>query len=479
MAQARTQSNAMLYALVTFVALFVVGVVCAVVFYVKSEEYRTQLENTKSDTLKIANIREQSLLGKIVGKTEGGDTYLGRLNDLYNKLVSVVTGVLPPEDLSADVKFNDVTLQIEKLGQLLGPDMSPAVGPDNISLVKMITDLKSKLDEARQMQADTQAQYQQLQTDFNAANQEFIFKEQKLVEQVNAHQANAADIQSKYDELKKQMDASASEQLQMANKRLEEEQNKLRQKQMDLVEAENKIAELDKSLKTALATLEAIRPRPDRNVAAYQPDAKILRVDLQNGLIYLDIGTEDHVYRGLTFAIFDRNMPIPESGEGKAEVEVFQIDPKVSVARIVKSNRKNPIVQEDIVANLIWDSKTNNRFVVLGDFDFNNDGKIDEDGNQRVREMVEHWGGIVQNEVTIDTDFVVVGQRPTPMVSPSQTALDLDPTLQQKYDNSVKSIETYSAQLEVAQSLSVPIFNQKRFLYLVGYEGLLAKQKVN
>lgn len=479
MAQARTQSNAMLYALVTFVALFVVGVVCAVVFYVKSEEYRTQLENTKSDTLKIANMREQGALGKIVGKTEGAETYLGRLSDLYNKLISVVTGVLPPEDLSADVKFNDVTIQIEKLGQLLGDDMSPAVGPDNISLVKIITDLKTKLDEARQTLADAQAQYQQLQTDFNAANQEFIFKEQKLVEQVNAHQANAADIQAKYDELKKQMDASAGEQLQTANKRLEEEQNKLRQKQMELTDAENKIAELDKSLKTALATLEAIRPRPDRNVAAYQPDANILRVDLQNGLIYLDIGTEDHVYRGLTFAIFDRNMPIPESGEGKAEVEVFQIEPKVSVARIIKSSRKNPIVQEDIVANLIWDSKTSNRFVVLGDFDFNNDGKTDEDGNQRVREMVEHWGGIVQNEVTIDTDFVVVGQRPTPMISPSQTALDLDPTLQQKYDNSVKSIETYSAQLELAQSLSVPIFNQKRFLYLVGYDGLLAKQKVN
>lgn len=478
MAHARTQSNAMLYALVTFVALFVVGVVCAVVFYVKSEEYRTQLARTESETLKIADIREQGSLGKIVGKTESGNTYLGTLNYHYNKLISVVTGVLPSEDMSADVKFNDVTLQIDKLGKLLGSDMSPAVGPDGISLVKIISDLKVKLDDARQQQANTQAQYQQLEADFNAAKEEMVFKEKQLVAQMEAHQANAAEIQSKYDALKKQMDASADEQLQAANARLEGEQNKLRQKQMELTETQNKLAELDASLKQALAKLESIRPRPDKDVAAYQPDARILRVDLQNGLITLDVGTEDRVYRGLTFAIFDRNMPIPESGEGKAEIEVFQVDPKVSVARITKSSRKNPIVIEDVVANLIWDSKTSNRFVVLGDFDFDNDGKMDADGSRRIRDMIEHWGGVIQDQVTIDTDFVVVGQKPVSMARPEQALIDLDPQLQLKYENSLKAAEVYAAQLEQAQTLSVPVFSQKRFLYLIGYESLLAAQRV-
>ncbi len=474
MAQARTQSNAMLYALITFVALFIVGVVCAVVFYVKSEEYRTQLENNKSDTLKIANIQEQGSLGKIVGKAEGTTTYLGMLNEFYNKLISVVTGVVPAEDMSADVKFNDITLQIEKLGKTLGADMSPAVGPDGVALIKLITDLKIKLDDARTQQAAAQAQYEQLQTEFNAAKEEAAFKEKQLVEQVQAQQNNANDIQVKYDELKNQMNASADEQLQAANKRLEDEQNKLRQKQMELTDTQTKMAEMDKSLKEALAKLESIRPRPDKDVAAYQADASILRVDLNNSLVYLNIGSEDHVYRGLTFAVFDRNMPIPESGEGKAEIEVFQVEPKVSVARIVKGTKKNPIVQEDLVANLIWDSKTTNRFVVLGAFDFNNDGNMDSDGNQRIREMIESWGGVVQDEVTIDTDFVVVGGKPTPMVRPEQAATDLDPTLQQKYEDSIKAVQMYQSQLDAAQTLSAPIFNQKRFLYLIGYEGLLA-----
>lgn len=477
MAQARTQSNAMLYALITFVALFIVGVVCAIVFYVKSEEYRLQLENNKSETLKIANVQEQGSLGKIVGKAESA-SYLGTLNEFYNKLITVVTGVVPAEDMSADVKFNDITRDVNELGTLLGSDMSPAVGPDGVALIKLIGDLKAKLDDARNQQTEAQAQYQQLQTDFNAAREEGAFKEKQLIEQVQTYQTNADDIQAKYDELKNQMDASASEQLQAANKRLEDEQNKLRQKQMELTDTKTKMAEMDKSLKEALTKLESIRPRPDRDVAAYQPDASLLRVDLQNGLVYLNIGSEDHVYRGLTFAMFDRNMPIPESGEGKAEVEVFQVEPKVSVARIVKSTKKNPIVIEDLVANLIWDSKTANRFVVLGDFDFNNDGKMDSDGNQRIREMVEHWGGIVQKEVTIDTDFVVVGSKPKPMLRPGQAEVDLDPTLQQKYEDSLKAAEMYKSQLDTADTLSTPVFNQKRFLYLIGYDGLLSTMAV-
>lgn len=477
MAQARTQSSAMLYALITFVTLFIIGVVCAVVFYVKSEEYRTQLDNMKSETLKIANIQEQGSLGKIVGKAETA-SYLGTLNEFYNKLVAVVTGVVPAEDMSADVKFNNITLEVEKLGKLLGTDMSPTVGPDGVALIKLISDLKAKLDDARRQQTEAQAQYQQLQTEFNAAKEEEVFKEKQLVEQALTYQANADEIQAKYDELKKQMDSSADEQLQAANKRLESEQAKLRQKQIELTDMQTKMAEMDKSLKDALAKLESIRPRPDMDVAAYQPDASILRVDLHNGLVYLNIGSEDHVYHGLTFAVFDRYMPIPESGEGKAEIEVFQVDPKVSVARIVKSSKKNPIVIDDLVANLIWDSKTASRFVVLGDFDFNNDGKIDSDGNQRICEMIEHWGGQVQNEVTIDTDFVVVGSKPKPMMRPDQAAMDLDPSLQQKYENSINAAQVYQSQLDTADTLSTPVFNQKRFLYLIGYEALLATKAI-
>ena len=122
-------------------------------------------------------------------------------------------------------------------------------------------------------------------------------------------------------------------------------------------------------LQEALAKLEGIKPRPDVEVAAYRPDAKIIRVDLQNELVTLDIGTKDRVYPGLTFAIYQSNVPIPEDGKGKAEIEVFQVGQQVSVARIVTWEKRNPVVPDDLVVNLIWDPKMNNKFVIVGDFD--------------------------------------------------------------------------------------------------------------
>ena len=64
---------------------------------------------------------------------------------------------------------------------------------------------------------------------------------------------------------------------------------------------------------------------------------------------------------------------IPEDGKGKAEIEVFNVTKRIAAAKINRSSVKNPIVPEDIVANLIWDSQTSNRFVVVGDFDFDRD----------------------------------------------------------------------------------------------------------
>jgi hypothetical protein len=479
MAQARTQSNAMLYALITFVALFVTGVVCAVIFYVKSEEYRTQLESTKAETAKIANSREQGSLGKIIGKTDNAKSYLGTLNGYYNKLITTITGTVPAEDLSADMKYNDVVMQINKLNGVLGEkDVSASVGPDSISLIKQISDLKVRLDEARAQMDALTAQQKQLQEDITAIKEQNKQKEQQFIDQVKLYQDSANEIQTKYDELKNQMTSATEEQVQAVQKRLEEEQTKLKNKQMELLDAQEKLAQTRQSLKASIAKLEEIRPRPDKDVAAYQRDAGILRVDLKNGLVYLDMGSENHVYRGLTFAVYDRNMPIPEDGKGKAEIEVFQVDPKVSVARIVKSNIKNPIVKEDLVANLIWDSKTSNRFVVIGDFDLNNDGRADADGAKRIREMIERWGGTIEQDVDIDTDFVVVGQTPRPLPKPEQIQLDIDPTLKQKYEESLDAMKNYSDKLAKAGELSVPIFNQKRFLYLIGYDAMLETTSV-
>ena len=66
--------------------------------------------------------------------------------------------------------------------------------------------------------------------------------------------------------------------------------------------------------------LRALVPAPDSDVPAYQPDGKVISIDSQTQIVHLNLGSNDRVYRGLTFSIYDKNMPIPKDGKGKAEM---------------------------------------------------------------------------------------------------------------------------------------------------------------
>ncbi len=475
-ARQASQGNAMLYALVTFVALFIIATVFAVVYYVKSEEFRTQAELAKEDLKSIANPSERGALARIVGKPTQGKTYLGTMQEVVDDLYKFILGQQPADNLPATVKFNEISMKIDTLNKdILAEDVNPALGPNGVALLKTIEEMKSKLDNARAEIVQLAQINEDFQTDLEDATNREEQKRENFLAELNQFQSEVDQIRGSFDALKGTMDTANAEQVNTFQEKLDTEQANLRQKQLDLQTTEKKLDESDTLLHDALTKLEAIKPKPDKEVQAHQPDAQIVRIDSQNGIVYLDAGVKDHVYRGLTFAIYDRNKPIPEDGESKAEIEVFQVAERVSAARIVKSDTKDPVVKNDIVANLIWDRNMPNRFVVAGEFDFNNDGRIDADGAQRIAELIERWGGIVADNITVDTDFLIVGIEPVSKRRPSQQELDLDPMAQQRYEISVKKIGDYNQLLDKAASLGIPVFNQKRFLFLIGYDTLANK----
>lgn len=475
-ARQASQSNTMLYALITFVALFVIATTFSVICYVKSEEYRTQAEIANEDLQSIADSSEQNALTRIVGTKSKNKSYVGTMQEVVDNLYAFITGQQPLENLPATVKFNDISMKIAALNEnILGSDVNPAIGPNGVALLKTIEELKQKLDNERTEVSNLKQINQTLQTDLEDAAGNLEQERANYKADLDQSQKDLDKIRDSFNVLKAQMDESTEEQLLAFQKRVEDERTKLRQKQMDLTKTEEKLTETDSLLSDALTKLEAIKPSPDKEVQAYEADAQIVRVDLQNGIVYLDAGVNDRVYRGLTFAIYDKNKPIPESGEGKAEIEVFQVAEQVSAARIVKSDKRNPVIKDDIVANLIWDRQTPNIFIVAGEFDYNNDGRVERDGDQRIIELIERWGGEVTDEISVDVDFLVLGNKPRSIARPTQTELDTDPMAQQRYEASLKAVKTYNDLLEKSVDLGIPVFNQKRFLLLIGYDTLARK----
>lgn len=475
MAVRAAQSNAMKIALITFIVLFIISAALAVVFYIRAEEFRGAETAAKTELAKFANSMEQRDVSKIVGKPESGKSYIGTMSTLFNQLVSTITGTEPQEGVPATAKVNAIAMMINELQKMLGQDVNPAYGPNGIALFQTIQQLKVTLDMTRGEMSALQNQFQQLQDNFNQSMQQCLAQEETLRQESLLYQKNAMDVQNQYDQLKKLMESSTDEQIQAYKDRLEEEQAKLRQKQLDLIEMQEKLTETETNLQTAMAQITGIKPLPNITPMAYKPDARIIRIDLQNGIIYLDVGIEDHVYRGLTFAVFDKSVPIPEDGKGKAEIEVFQINQNVSAARILRSSVKNPIVEDDIIANLIWDPKTSNHFYVAGDFDLNEDGYTDPDGVERIKEMILRWGGTLDDEISVNTDFIIIGEPPRKLPQPTQNEIALNPAAQQRYDDSLVKAATYDSISQKAKLLSVPIFNQKQFYFLLGYATLASK----
>ena len=89
-ASRRNQSNAMLYALVTFVGLFIAATAVAVIYYVKFEEQRTKAETFQDQKNELATNVEFQKRGSLIGAKKSRETYLGKMVD-YLKKISFVT----------------------------------------------------------------------------------------------------------------------------------------------------------------------------------------------------------------------------------------------------------------------------------------------------------------------------------------------------------------------------------------------------
>jgi NAD-dependent DNA ligase len=265
------------------------------------------------------------------------------------------------------------------------------------------------------------------------------------------------------------MEKTADERAQTLMAQLQQERDNLKNVNDQLLKTNAELAMTQDRMRRALEELEKINPPPQREALAYQPDGKVVLVDEQAGVVHLSIGTASRAYRGLTFSVYDRNAPIPKDGKGKAEIEIFSLERNISTARIVRWEKRNPIAQDDIVANLVWDSDRDNVFVVAGEFDLNGDGSIDFDAVNKIRALIEKWGGSVADNVSAEVDFVVLGQAPFVPREPTVENLEVDPMAKEKHQAALQNANRYKEVQNRAEALRIPIFKYDRFLYFIGY----------
>ena len=179
-----------------------------------------------------------------------------------------------------------------------------------------------------------------------------------MLEEKDKFQQQYEKARGGYDELKGLLEKKTDEQVKDLYGKLDQERTGREEmnKQLLKTQAELHTAE-DRIQRILKEDVWPIQPPPDAEVKAFEPDGKVILVDNQAKIVHINLGSNDRVYSGLTFSVYDKDQPIPRDGKGKAEIEVYNVGDSISAARIIRSDTKNPIVVDDIMANLIWDAK--------------------------------------------------------------------------------------------------------------------------
>jgi hypothetical protein len=195
-----------------------------------------------------------------------------------------------------------------------------------------------------------------------------------------------------------------------------------------------------------------------------QPDGKILKVLSEENLCYIDLGTKDRVSPGLTFTIYPPTG-IPEDAKGKGTLVIANVAENTSECRIKDTDRGDPIVAGDLVANLAFDPTRTYIFVVEGQFDLYGTGQATYQGADQAKALITRHGGKIAEEVSIDTDFVVLGVQPPQPPKPSEVARANDWKI---YQEQLAIANRYNKIKQLAESMRIPVLNTNKFLAYIG-----------
>ncbi len=395
------------------------------------------------------------------------DVVIEQRNQLAKALVGANTS---PADAMKQTA-SKVADAAEKLKAAKAEVTLPPVNENLVNVVSVLADAV----------ASKQAQIQSLQSAVKAAKDEVAAALAAKDKELGAKDDAVKDVR---EQTSKEVAAAASDrtakqtQVDEIQKKIEEDrkaaQEILAKKEVELA---GKVAELKKLQDTLDKTRARFTNiRLDVDGPSVRRAAGIITRVAANKIVFINRGQGDQLVPGMTFTVFDKNEGIPAFGDGlsnsnmpqgKASIEVIRVGAAASECRILKSRLGAILGEGDLIVNLIYDPNTKFNFVVFGKFDLDHNKQFTTLEAEVIKRLVSQWGGNVQDKINVDTDFVVMGKEPE---VPNFSAEELQNPINKKaLDDAKAELAAYTDVRQQARDLHIPIMNQNRFLYFVGY----------
>jgi hypothetical protein len=466
-------------ALVAFTILFVTAAILAIYFNVQLSATKLEYTNYKKNyngivaetALSTPDITAiQALKTDSANGFGPNDTVMDIALKQRGELSKDITGG------SSDpaVAQKSVTTALAAAGKALdGSNVKLLSTHDN--LAGALNTLADALTTKQKQMNDLSAQLAKAQDDLKTANTSIAMQNaarEKSIEQARAQMAaELAKVNDQFSANKAVVD------------QLQKDQADAAKKAQDAAQAEQaQLADANLKLAKATADKEAVQQklgnrRPDvSNSAVRQPDGRIIRLP-GNNICYINLGQGDQVSAGLTFEVYGKSQGVPGippnvSGDeqlpaGKASIEITRVGATSSECRIVHIQPGEVLSEGDVIANIVYDPNTKYNFFVYGDFDLADTGRPEAADEKVIERLVTQWGANLVSDLNVNTDFVVLGKEPT---LPNYTKeKQQNPQIADKMAKAQAAIDKYQELRQTARDLHIPILNQNRFLYYVGY----------
>ncbi len=463
MAVVRQGRNSPPYALITFVFLWVLSTAGLVIFYIAWGKADQSTDSVKQRLAQIASYRDEQNPA---------------VRDMLTNATATRTVIHQLQRQIADLKFSIVGAQhasAVKVSALTGStgEIATALNTAGMSgknLLAAVSELKSQLDQAQSLEAQYKKAWRNYQRQFTDAQGTFHSDTGTLNQKL-------ADARKRIDTLTAQLDAAKTQlagQATTLQNQISAQQTKfvtdLRKDVVLKQQYQQELVSRDLTVKNLQHQIQGLRaPTQGANAILSQADGKILRVSAVNNMVYLNIGSNDHLSIGQTFAVYSPLLGVGKGTNSKASIVVTKVGPYASVARITHIADKQALFPGDLIANPVFSSDLNRKyhFVVYGDFDLNGNGVPTAQGREQIVSLIKQWGGVVDKKLTSQTDFLVLGSPPAkPSLNFGASETKASSSVAQLQDMAQSQYNVLEAK---AQGFSIPILNANRFLAMIGY----------
>ncbi len=462
------------YLLIVFVFLFVISTVLAVMAFMEKDELLATID--KLESVKNALASDAQLLDektdlpikmaayrKEIATNSSAETVVQRYQAEIQQLATAINGSTTYAE--ADQGYQSLkTLKTRVEPRLLKADNDAVAALINHN-APMLANITGLRDEVIRLMLELNLTRERQQAETNRLNSQLTQYRSDLAtvqQQAETLNATVAAVTAGRADEKDRVISQLNDQLQSAiaeNRSLRQE---LSSQIQNLASATKDNRDLVRENERMLMLLADAYSEELHEGQVINPDGYIISVD--GDTCYISLGAEDGVIPDLVFSVY-ADQAADQEGP-KARLVVKNVLDESSECTILEGTSSNPVASGDLIADIAFDPDRTWTFVVVGTFDLSGGERPTERGAQQVRYLINKFGGEVLDEVSINTDFVVMGEEPELPFEPAEDAQPIEIRL---YNNQMQAYEEYQAVRNEALRLNLRILNANRFLERLGY----------